>query len=253
MMVDTHVYLSRWPFRRLRGDEPAELVRILRQRGITQGWAGSFDGLLHEDVSAVNARLAADCARYGADFLLPFGTVNPVLPDWQEDLRRCHQDHRMTGIRLHPNYHGYTLLDPVAVELLSAAAARGLTVQIVCVMEDERTQHPLLRVPNVDIAPLAGLARRIPELRLQLLNLRAMPRVEESGAWFDFAMQEGVGAVERLVRAVPSGRVVFGSCFPLLYLDAGLMKLKESALDAAGTRAIFQDNPLRLLGRAAAR
>jgi hypothetical protein len=46
-MIDTNVYLSRWPFRRLRGDETPELVAMLRRAGVTQAWAGSFDGVLH--------------------------------------------------------------------------------------------------------------------------------------------------------------------------------------------------------------
>ena len=199
-MVDTHVYLSRWPFRRLRGDEPAELVAMLRKGGVTEAWAGSFDGLLHKDVTAVNARLASDCRTHGNGFLLPFGTVNPVLPGWQEDLRRCREEHGMAGIRLHPNYHGYGLQDPVAVELMERAAAHGLAVQVVCAMEDERTQHPLVRVPNVNVAPLTELVRRIPKLRLEILNLRAILPPPQARAladagevYFDFAMVEGSG------------------------------------------------------------
>ena len=59
-MIDTNVYLSRWPFRRLRGDEPGELVEMLRRVGVTEAWAGSFDGVLHKDIASVNARLADD-------------------------------------------------------------------------------------------------------------------------------------------------------------------------------------------------
>src|SRR5204863_6795783 len=65
MIVDVNVSLSRWPFRRLRGDELPELVSMLQARGVTQAWAGSFDALLHKDMAGVNERLAADCARHG--------------------------------------------------------------------------------------------------------------------------------------------------------------------------------------------
>jgi hypothetical protein len=222
-MIDTNVYLSRWPFRRLRGDDTPELVSMLRRAGVTQAWAGSFDALLHKDVAGVNARLEEECRRRGDGLLLPFGTVNVSLPDWEEDLRRCHEVHRMKGIRLHPNYHGYGLDDPAFAKLLRGAAERGLLVQVVVRMEDIRTQHPLVRVAEVDPAPLAGLS--VPGLRLMLLNAAKPP----AGVSFDIATIERAAGLS----GVALDRACFGSHAPFFILESAVLKLKESSVDVA--------------------
>ena len=254
-MIDVNVNLSRWPFRRLPCDEPAALVAKLRKNGMTQAWAGSFDSVFHKDIAAANARLAAGCRQSGG-FLLPFGSVNPKLPDWREDLRRCTEQHKVQGLRLHPNYHGYKLDDPDFRELLKLAANLKLVVQLTLCMEDERTQHPLMRVPPVDISPLPDSIATEPRLKLLILNCYPQLPVEKlrplSGAgqvYFDTSMVERVGGVTRLGVQVSPERVVFGSYLPFFNLESALLKVDEAGLTDASRTSLFVDNARRLLAR----
>jgi len=251
-LIDTNVYLSRWPLRRLPLDETSALVAKLRANGVTQAWAGSFDGLLHRDIATVNARLADECRRYGDGLLVPFGSVNPKLPDWEDDLRRCAEEHRMPGIRLHPNYHSYKLDDPDFAKLLRLATERGLVVQLVLVMEDRRMMHPLLQVEPFDLKPLAGVVKKTPGLRLELLNLKGHPPpdlLKAGDVCMELAMIEGVGGVGTLLSHMPADRVLFGSHAPLFYFESALLKLKESPLTEDQLRAIRCDNVRRLLAK----
>jgi predicted TIM-barrel fold metal-dependent hydrolase len=254
MTIDTNAYLSRWACRRLPLDETPALVERLAALGIEQAWVGSFDALLHRDVAGVNLRLVEECETHSDGLLVPFGCVNPTLPDWREDLRRCDEEHGMPGIRLHPDYHGYELSDPLFAELLDLAVERELLVQIALKMEDERTQHPLLRVPSVDTAPLPELMRARPEARVVLLNalrdlrgtsLDAM--AELPNVFVEISMLEGVGGIERLIGSYPYERVLFGTYTPFFYAESAVGKLRESEPGAVIEEAIRHGNAAKLL------
>jgi predicted TIM-barrel fold metal-dependent hydrolase len=253
-LIDVNVNLSRWPTRRIRGDETKALVAKLKANGVVEAWAGSFDGLLHKEIAAVNARLAEECAAQTDVRLVPFGSVNPMLPDWEEDLRRCAEVHRMPGVRLHPNYHGYKLDDPAFAKLLKLATEKRLIVALALLMEDVRMMHRLLQVPNVDPAPLASLVAKTPGLRLVLLNslgvLKGDARVtllRSGDVSVDIGTLEIVNGVANLLDEVPQDRVLFGSHAPLFYFESALLKLKESPLTKAQLQAIREDNARRLL------
>lgn len=250
-LIDVNVNLGRWPLRRVRFDDTPGLVSMLRRQGVTQAWAGSFESLLHKDMAAVNARLAGECRRFGGGLLVPFGSVNPKLPDWEDELRRCAEEHRMPGIRLHPNYHGYKLDDPDFARLFRMAAERGLLVELALIMEDVRMMHPLLRVEPTDPGPLVNLVKHTPGLRLVLLNaLRDQPLADLVAAgevYVDIAMLDGFAGVANLLSKVPSSRVLFGSYAPLFYFEAALLKLQESPFRDEDLLAIRAANAGRLL------
>jgi len=139
-------------------------------------------------------------------------------------------------------------------EVLHVAAANRLIVQLVASMEDLRTQHPLMRVPPVDLSPLAQVLKSQPSTWLLLLNWWPALRGERIGAladsgevYFDLAMLEGIEGIARLVEQLPPERVLFGSNFPLFYFEAALLKVQESGLPLSMKTMLFEGNARRIL------
>ncbi|MFO1020901.1 MAG: amidohydrolase family protein [Planctomycetales bacterium] len=237
MITDTNVWLGRYPTRRLPFDDTPTLVARLRENKVTLAWAGSFEMLLHQDMEGVNARLAEECRQHAPNLLLPFGGINPVLPDWEEDVRRCHEVHHMPGIRLTPGLHGYALDNPFVNRLCALASERNLLVQIVVRIDDERTQHPLLKAADVDVKPLIKLLPQYPTLKLMLLNGLHNAGVQAflsdpsaNRVSFDIATLEGVGGIEKTLKRLTPDRLCFGSHFPFFVWESAKLKLQESAL-----------------------
>ena len=266
-MIDTNVYLRPCPIRRLPletlGESPESVTRFAAAaaRHSMASWAGSFEALLQRDFDGINDRLAAMVAAdktASRQFQL-FGAINPKIAGWRETLRRIDQLHRMRGIRLHPNYHGYTLDDPDFIALLDAASQKDLIIQIALRMEDARTQHPAVAVTDVDPKPLLELLPQMTGLRLQLLNaMRSLSdslllaRLSDLGVHFDTAMLEGMSGIARIVELVPEIKLCHGSYAPFFYPEAASLKFVESApeLDSRTLAAIGSHHAENLLTRA---
>jgi predicted TIM-barrel fold metal-dependent hydrolase len=264
-IIDTNVHLFDWPFRRLKYAGARALVAKLRRHRITQAWAGSYEGLLHRDQGGVNARLAEECRAHGAGMLLPFGTVNPALPDWEADVRQCHEQHRMRGIRLYPSYHNYTLQRPEVARLLQLAQERGLIVQLAVRMEDPRVQLPVTRTPSVDVTALPELLAALPRLKFQLLNafnatesLRGLVGrrlIEQTRVTLDFSHVEGQGGLGKLIAGDPASgrpplpveRIVFGSHAPFFPCESAVFTLFESPLGRPDLEKVIRGNAERFL------
>lgn len=263
-LVDTNVHLFQWPFRRLKYDRTAALAEKLRRHGVREAWAGSFEALFSKDLTGVNTRLAEACRREGGGLFVPIGSVNPMWPDWEEELRRCHEVHRMRAIRLHPGYQGYTLDHSEFARLLEVATKRGLLVQIALELEDPRVHHPSIRILPTPATPLVKLLKGRPAARVQLLGSWQWMRVAQSRALqelpnvlHDMSNLEAVGAVGRVIDGthwsltgkVPVERILFGSHAPYFPVEAALFRTFESPLTLAQMQAIMAGNARRAVAR----
>jgi hypothetical protein len=261
-IIDTNVHLFDWPFRKLKYADTARLISKLRKHRITSAWAGNFEAVLHRQLDAANRRLTDECKTRGDGMLIPLGSVNPNGPDWEEDLARCDERYGMPGIRLYPGYHGYALDHPQFVRLLGLATERGLFVQIVLRMEDERVHHPALRVPVVEAAPLIDVLKTLPKARVQLLNSttalreqRTRELIEQTSVTFDLSSLEEDGGVGRLIDGthtryrvpVAVERLLFGTHAPFFPCESALFKLFESPLELAQLKKLMRENAMRVV------
>jgi predicted TIM-barrel fold metal-dependent hydrolase len=264
-IIDTNVHLFDWPFRKLKYAGTKALVAKLRRHRINQACAGSYEGLLHKNLDGVNARLAEECRANGEGMLIAFGTVNPALPDWEEDLRRCQDKYRMPGFRLYPSYHNYTLQMAEVPRLLQLAQKRGLIVQLAVRMEDPRVQLAVTRTPSVDVTGLPELLAAAPKVKVQLLNafngtepLRGQTGrrlIEETQVIIEISHVEGQGGLGKLIAGdrdsrrppLPVERIVFGSHAPYFPCESAVFKLFESPLSRPELKKVMRGNAERFL------
>jgi predicted TIM-barrel fold metal-dependent hydrolase len=261
-IIDTNVHLFDWPFRTLKYARTDALVAKLKKHRIVQAWAGSFDAVLHKQLDAANRRLVDECRNRGQGLLIPIGSVNPAWPDWDEDLRRCHEQYHMPGVRLYPAYHGYTFDHPEFVRLMADAAKRGLLIQIVLRLEDERVHHVATNIPAINVAPLVDVLKKSPQTKVQLINSAGpllgnnVPAlIRDTQTTFDIAATEGNGGIGKLIDgknysyrgAIPADRLLFGSHAPFFPCESALMKLFESPLNLEQLQKLMNANARRLI------
>jgi predicted TIM-barrel fold metal-dependent hydrolase len=264
-IIDTNINLFDWPFRALKYRDTKALVAKIRKHRVIEAWAGSFEALLAKDMHGINARLAEECQRHGPGFLLPFGSVNIAWPDWQEDLRRCHETFRMRGIRIYPGYQPFHLNHPDFPLLLRSVSEHGLVLQIVFGMEDPRVHHPVINVGPVTLRPLVDALRAVPNAKVHLLHFPNSPQATDDlnrffsnqNTFLEISRFEGNGAIGRMIGAnpglpsarAPLDRLLFGSHAPFFPIETAILKLIESPLESEQIRAIMQTNARQLMPR----
>lgn len=247
MIIDTNAHLGNWPFRKLAHSDAGGLVQLMDDHGLTQAWVGPFEGVFYRDCGQANRDLLTAISGH-ADRLVPWAAINPNFPGGEDDLAEA-GERGMAGVRLYPNYHGYTLLDECALELLAQVQQRGLPVAIYHKLVDERLHHWHCKVPPTEMT-IGPLAERLPDLTIVCCGVSlpvATQLQQTTRVLVETSRIEGAGGVGSLVAALGPERVLFGSHAPYFYIDAGLLKLVESGLPEDQRQALLYGNACRIV------
>jgi predicted TIM-barrel fold metal-dependent hydrolase len=238
--------------RRPIGMEPTALSQRLAALGVAQFHASRLEALWFENSHDAN-RLAESLPDPPGFRQTP--VLDPSIATWREELDRLSRRGPLLMVRLHPNYHGYSL--PQADPALAELEKRGVVAQVVVRVDDPRRQHPLAQVPDVPAGAVREAAARHPSLRVLLSGAQApalnsltreLPHVPN--LWADTAQVDGVDAIASLARTAWADRLVFGSQAPILILEAALARVVLD-LDDAQAERILSTNPAALLAKPA--
>jgi len=107
MIVDAHIHLYD-TFEGLPGSAPEQLVKELKNRGISKAWTFTLNGFFG-NCREENDKLAELCARSGGMFI-PFMTVNPRDErEAVEEVERAYYELGMKGLKIHNWLQAFSL------------------------------------------------------------------------------------------------------------------------------------------------
>ena len=235
MIIDVNAYLGHWPFRQLRHNTASGLLKLMDKNGIDKAMVSSINAIFYKNCHAGNEELANETKAH-RDRLIPFATLDPQYPQWQDDLRQCHEDFGMAGLRLFPHYQAYKLTDENSLDMIQRAADRAMPLSVPIRVVDRRQRHWLDNVTDLPISDVASAMRKCPEAKFIILNGRGF---QHSDLVKDKKLKSGNFLIEisrmtmvlqedipKLISALGPSKLAFGTGIPFKYPMPALLKIQ---------------------------
>jgi predicted TIM-barrel fold metal-dependent hydrolase len=279
MLVDVHSHYFRDPdhfskefkrqARRARKDVEVDLtVRWEEYEASARGCGRTvvFGGKARLSGLWVPDREVAAYAAKHPDRLVPFLSLDPTQPGWEDELSEGHRDLRMRGIKLMPMYAGFRPNDP-KLDFLWRYASRHLLPVLLHTGTTFIDKAPLeYTLPRL----LDDVAARFPELRMILAHLshpyegecvatiRKHPHVYADCSALHYRPFQLYHSLMLVQEYGVWDKVLFGTDYPFTTVDASLSGMRRlnamlegtalPRLDSQRMEAMFERDSLRLLG-----
>lgn len=234
-----------------------EMDRAGVERAVLLGWYWE-----QPETCVWQNRFYGRCVQEHPGRLIAFATLHPGAGHWPTlgEMHRA-RDEGLVGIgELSPHSQGYGVDDPVLREVLTLAADWKMPVNL-HVTDPATARYPgRVETPPDDFV---RLAKEFPSTNFilahwgGLLPLRDPEARELSNLYYDTAASPLLYERDiwgRFAAALPPGRVLFGSDYPLnVYPQLGaepeMTRLIAEARQAGAGEPILRENTLRLLSR----
>lgn len=257
MLVDTNAYLGHFAFRQLRHNTAEGLVRLMDAKRIDRAVVSSAAAITYRNTQPGNEEVASQI-RPHSDRLTGFAVINPFYAGWEDDLKICHEEFGIKGLRLYPKWHNFSLTDTCCRELIAAANERKLVISISVRVEDHRERSWLADVPDVPLAELVNLVKTHTQVRFLFVNGADYARTALGRAagglpanyWIEISRLRALqnNDIGQLVRNLGPDRIVFGTGMPFNAPDPALVKMEVMEAPEEVKEQIRWKNAAGMLG-----
>ncbi len=227
---------------------PEDVLRRAAQARVEYTFVSPLQGLFTQygdDPVAANAELAADIDRYPG--LFQWAVVDPTRPETYGQAAEILKTPRCIGIKVHPDFHGYSITDH-GDRIFEFAAGTG------AVLLSHSGGGPSL---PPDFLPFAD---RFPEVTLILAHcgwsldgnltrqVRAVAASRHGNVHVDTSSSYSITSnlIEWGVREVGPEKILFGSDTPLYFSPMQRARIDNAECDDASKRLILRGNAERL-------
>ncbi|MBM3235492.1 metal-dependent hydrolase [Candidatus Poribacteria bacterium] len=255
MIIDVNAYLGHWPFRQLRYNTAEKLIELMNKFGLDKTVVSSLNAIFYKNCQSGNEELATETREHRERFI-PFATLNPMYPGWEDDFEQCVEEFNMKGLRLFPHYHNYKLTDDASIRLIHEATQRCMPVSIPMRMVDRRQRHWLDSARDLSLSEFEEIIKQCSETTFiltegvgwensQLVNVFKSCNFLIEISRLTSVLQE---SIPRLLDALGPTKLAFGTGMPFKYPRPALLKMEILEASEEVKEQIYWRNIAGILG-----
>ncbi len=253
MRIDVNAFVGHYPFRRLDGGAPEQMLAAMDRVAIDEAWIGNLPAVFWRDPTEGNETLFRIAAAHSR--LKPVPAAHPGLDGWREILVEA-RDRGAPAVRVDPLFYGISPLGAEMAALVTEAGRLDLPIILAVKLEDGRQRHPNDGSSDLTSAMIRGLLRSDDRVRfivthadrdcVEQVHYGSTP--DEAGrvlwdiCWLWGPPQDDL---EHLVRTLGADRFCFGTGMPLRIPESSLAKLELLEVSREVRQAIEGGNARR--------
>ena len=231
---DYNCFTGNWPFFKVRYNTVEKISSLHQRIGITGGFISACEAIFYQDPYEAELALAKELE--GTPYYHTM-ILNPILPGWKGDLKRCVEDLHIKAVRLMPTYHKYSLADSAVEEAIEAVKAYNLPLLLTLRLRDERCMY-MFQADFVNKDEVAAFLKQYTDVVTLLTDASAYELeqfkeifAERENLFADCSgLKDGLFAADRAYTAI-GDKLVYGSAAPLLEMQASFYNITMAPLD----------------------